>query len=186
MTALTALYEQGIKWVYENKKGKNVFAFLGSSISNLSEKERKEFLEYLTSHLKKGDMLLMGVDLKKDPEIMRMAYFQNRELADKFIWNMFVRINRELEGNFNLDNFFIYAYYDPYVGQIFHTVVSKCNQIVNVETRKLNWRNQKQFVHPDQRSGNEWNARLRNEIGEEFHRQKRLFCWSSVWEDMIS
>ena len=137
MTALTALYEQGIKWVYENKKGKNVFAFIGSSISSFSKKERNEFLEYLKNHLKKGDMVLMGVDLKKDPETIRMAYFGKRELGEKFIWNIFVRINRELEGNFKLENFFIYAYYDPYVGEVIGLVVSKCDQIVNIRDQKI-------------------------------------------------
>ena len=73
--------------------------------------------------MKKGEIVLLGLDLKKDSELMRMAYFQNRELADRFIWNIFVRINRELEGDFNSDNFFIYAYYDPYAGEILEVVI---------------------------------------------------------------
>ena len=52
----------------------------------------------------------------------------------------------------------------------FRWLLANVIKLSTSETRKLNWRNQKQFVHPDQRSGNEWNARLRNEIGEEFHR----------------
>ena len=35
-TLLTAIYEQGISWVVENKKGKNVFIFIGSSIGGMN------------------------------------------------------------------------------------------------------------------------------------------------------
>ena len=137
MTALTALFEQGIKWVDENKKGKNVFLCIGNSLGNLSGTQRREFLEYLKGHLKKGDMVLLGVDLKKDPELMRMAYFQNRELADRFIWNIFARINRELGGDFNPENFFTYSYYDPSVGEVLESVTSKHKQIVSIRGQKI-------------------------------------------------
>ena len=74
MTVLTALYEQGIKWVHENKEGRNVFVSIGNSMSNLTTGERKEFLQYLKNHMKKGDMLMWGLDYKKNPEIIRQAY----------------------------------------------------------------------------------------------------------------
>ena len=137
MTVLTALYEQGIKWVDENKKGKNVFLCIGNSLGNLSGAQRREFLEYLKGHLKKGDMVLLGVDLKKDPELIRKAYFDNRDHANRFIWNIFARINRELEGDFDPDNFFTYSYYDPSVGEVLESAISKQEQIVSIRGQKI-------------------------------------------------
>ena len=37
MTTLTSQFEEGIKWVEENKKEKNVFFFVGGTIGNATE-----------------------------------------------------------------------------------------------------------------------------------------------------
>ena len=65
--------------------------------------------------MKKGDMFLVGVDTKKDPEIIHNAYHDGK-LFSNFFMNSLARINRELEGTFNLDKFFSYCYYDPKIG----------------------------------------------------------------------
>ena len=44
--------------------------------------------------MKKGDMLLLGVDLKKDPWLIEKAYSSNIELSEAFTLNHLARINR--------------------------------------------------------------------------------------------
>ena len=47
MTALTSLYEEGIKWAHDNKQGRNVSVCIGSSISNLDKSEREKFFKFM-------------------------------------------------------------------------------------------------------------------------------------------
>lgn len=82
--------------------------------------------------MKKGDMLLLALDLKKDPETIRQAYSCPKELLNKFVWNNFARINKELEGNFEYENFDYCAYYDCYIGKILEVAISRCNHTVSI------------------------------------------------------
>ena len=93
MTALTSLYEEGIKWAHDNKQGRNVFVCIGSSISNLDKPDREKFFEFMKNNMKKGDMVLWGIDLKKDAETMRLAYFDHRDLAVKCTKHILSRVN---------------------------------------------------------------------------------------------
>ena len=68
--------------------------------------------------MKKGDMLLVGVDLKKDPRVIDKAYNCDIELNEAFVLNSLARINRELEGTFDLKSFFAYCHYNPMAGEI--------------------------------------------------------------------
>ena len=137
MTALTALYEEGIKWAHDNKQGRNVFACVGGSIGNFEKSEREKFFEFMKGHMKKGDMAMWAIDLKKDPETIRLAYFDHKDLAVKCTEHVLSRINGELHANFDLGNFFPYVYYDPYVGDILDTIVSKCDQTIRVRDREF-------------------------------------------------
>ena len=116
-TLLTASYEQGVEWVRANKKDRNFFTFIGNSISNFRDADKEQFFEKLKACLKKGDMLLIGVDLKKDPHLINKAYNSDIALSKAVTLNNLARINRELEGNFNLENFFTDSHYNPLAGQ---------------------------------------------------------------------
>ena len=51
--------------------------------------------------------------------------------------NSLARINRELEGTFNLDNFYAHCYYDPKIGEIIATAVSKKNQTIKIKGKEI-------------------------------------------------
>lgn len=74
MTILTADYEDGVKWILENKKGRNVFSILSSNLGNFTDEGIKEFMLWLKVYLRKGDMLIVGLDMKKDPFLIQQAY----------------------------------------------------------------------------------------------------------------
>jgi dimethylhistidine N-methyltransferase len=90
--------------------------FLGSNIGNVSKEDVNEFCRQLRNQLSAGDIVLIGIDLKKNPRQIRNAYDDNKGYTCEFNLNLLTRINRELDGNFNIPDFEHYATYDPFTG----------------------------------------------------------------------
>ena len=55
--------------------------------------------------LGRGATLIIGVDLVKDASILNAAYDDAAGVTAKFNLNLLTRINRELDGHFDLDSF---------------------------------------------------------------------------------
>lgn len=79
--------------------------FLGSSIGNLERNCIPEFLRRIRSQLHAGDYFLLGADLVKDIDSMMSAYDDATGVTAAFNLNLLARINRELDGNFDLRSF---------------------------------------------------------------------------------
>ncbi len=79
--------------------------FLGSTIGNFERPCAVEFLRDLRRSLNTGDALLVGADLVKDIDRMRLAYDDPTGVTAAFNLNLLGRVNRELGGNFNLRTF---------------------------------------------------------------------------------
>jgi dimethylhistidine N-methyltransferase len=107
-----------------------VIFFLGSNIGNFSRQEAGDFIRKLSEACRSGDMLLIGVDLKKDPRIILNAYNDSKGVTKAFNINLLNRINRELGGNFDLSAFDHYATYDPSIGAAKSYLVSEKAQDV--------------------------------------------------------
>lgn len=106
--------------------------FLGSNIGNFPKEEVNQFCRELRNQLSVGDMLLVGIDLKKNPRQIRAAYDDHNGHTREFNLNLLKRINRELEGNFNLEDFEHYASYDPISGACRSFLVSLKDQHVSI------------------------------------------------------
>ena len=61
--------------------------------------------------------MLIGVDLKKDPDILDAAYNDRDGVTAAFNLNLFERINRELDGDLDIDRFEHLAFYDEAEGR---------------------------------------------------------------------
>ncbi len=109
-----------------------VILFLGSNIGNFTEKERIDFLQQLSNITAPGDKLLLGADLKKPPEVIINAYDDPHGYTRDFNLNHLTRINRELDADFQTDNFVHHASYDPMSGAAKSYLVSKKPQKVNL------------------------------------------------------
>ena len=107
--------------------------FLGSNIGNIPKEEVTEFCRQLRSQLSIGDMILIGIDLKKNPKQIRVAYDDSKGYTREFNLNLLRRINRELKGNFIIENFEHYATYDPITGACRSFLVSLKDQQVIIE-----------------------------------------------------
>jgi L-histidine N-alpha-methyltransferase len=81
--------------------GRRLFAFLGSTIGNLSAEPRAQFLTALASVLKPGDSLLLGTDLVKDVGRLIRAYDDSAGVTAQFNRNVLTVVNRELDADFD-------------------------------------------------------------------------------------
>ncbi len=118
----------------ESIPGKNkLILFLGSNIGNFLKPVAEDFLTRLSTILAEGDMLLLGVDLTKDPAVIAKAYNDSKGITREFNLNLLSRINRELKGDFNLNNFEHYPFYNPVSGTARSFLISKTRQTVTID-----------------------------------------------------
>jgi len=94
-------------------------------------------LRALRNVLRKGDALLLGADLKKDPAILEAAYNDALGVTSAFNLNVLARINRELGGTFDLRSFKHRAFYNEAMGRIEIYIESLFNQRVRIEKLDL-------------------------------------------------
>ncbi|MBV8343626.1 MAG: L-histidine N(alpha)-methyltransferase [Candidatus Eremiobacteraeota bacterium] len=92
--------------------------FMGSNIGNYEPGEAKQLLALLGGALRAGDGLLLGADLKKDAATLELAYNDPTGVTAAFDRNLLARINRELDGAFELSNFTHVVRYDAARGAV--------------------------------------------------------------------
>lgn len=113
-----------------------VVLFLGSNIGNFRRDNVDVFMSELSKSLRPGDLFLLGVDKKKDPNRILAAYNDSRGVTAAFNFNSLRRINRELGGSFDLSKFKFYNTYDPHSGESRSFLISLVKQDVYVEAAK--------------------------------------------------
>jgi len=92
--------------------GSRIVAFLGGTIGNFPPGSRRRFLRRIGDMLGEGDHLLLGTDLVKDPAVIEAAYDDAAGVTAEFNLNVLRVLNRELDGDFDLDAFEHVAFYD--------------------------------------------------------------------------
>lgn len=107
-----------------------VILFLGSTIGNMSEPDR--FVASLAEKMHPGDKLLLGVDLKKDTDLILKAYNDEQGITSDFNLNLLQRINRELGGNFDISKFRHSPLYNEQAGQAESYIESTEDQDVTI------------------------------------------------------
>ena len=110
-----------------------VVYFPGSTIGNFDPIPAKHFLEHIAAVCGLGGALLIGVDLKKDPLVLHRAYNDSQGITAAFNLNLLERINRELDGDFRLEWFEHYAFYNPREGRVEMHLVSQREQVVHLD-----------------------------------------------------
>jgi uncharacterized SAM-dependent methyltransferase len=80
--------------------------------------EAREFLTGTRTLLGPGAAFIVGVDLKKDLDILLPAYNDSEGVTAAFNMNLLVRVNRELGGTFDIDAFAHEAVYNEREGRI--------------------------------------------------------------------
>lgn len=132
-----AVYFDAVERINEMSTNPKLILFLGSSIGNFSGDETVEFLKVLQSKLRKGDKVLVGFDMRKDPQIILNAYNDNQGVTKAFNLNLLTRMNRELGADFQVEAFSHYPFYDPESGLAKSYIVSKKKQTVSITKADL-------------------------------------------------
>jgi L-histidine N-alpha-methyltransferase len=132
ITGLNGEYFDMLKKAKSLSDKRKVVMFLGSNVGNMPVTEAIKFCKELRENLSSGDMLLIGIDLKKDPKTVLAAYNDKDGITKRFNLNLLERINRELNADFDVNQFDHYAMYDPETGACKSYLVSQAQQQVNI------------------------------------------------------
>jgi dimethylhistidine N-methyltransferase len=116
-----------------------VVFFPGSTIGNFRPSKARSFLDTLASVTDSDAGMLVGVDLKKDKEILEKAYNDEQGLTAAFNKNMLERLNRELDADFDVDRFHHRAFYNEGKGRIEMHLVSGCQQTVTIADQEIHF-----------------------------------------------
>lgn len=111
---------------------RKIVLFLGSNIGNMEKEEAFAFCQNLRNHLSLGDIVIIGFDLKKNPQTILDAYNDKAGITAAFNLNLLSRINRELDADFDKDKFKHYQTYDPIIGACRSYLVCSENLTVRI------------------------------------------------------
>jgi dimethylhistidine N-methyltransferase len=112
--------------------GRRLVYYPGSSIGNFSPDEAVVLLSRFRHLAGVDGQLLIGFDLKKDPQQLHRAYNDAAGVTAAFNLNLLQRINRELGADFAPARFRHYAFYNPVAGRIEMHLVSLAAQTVTL------------------------------------------------------
>jgi dimethylhistidine N-methyltransferase len=111
---------------------RTVVFFPGSTLGNFEQREAIALLRTMAIEMGRQGAALVGIDLKKDAAILEAAYNDAAGVTREFTLNLLTRINRELQADFNLDEFDHRARYNAQAGRIETHVVSRIDQVVAI------------------------------------------------------
>ena len=119
--------------------GKRVGFFPGSTIGNFEPEAAARFLANCAQILGAGGEMLIGVGLKKDTAILDAAYNDRSGATAAFNLNLFERINRELNGDLDLDLFEHYAFYSETNGRVEIYIRSLADQQATIAGQRFDF-----------------------------------------------
>jgi dimethylhistidine N-methyltransferase len=111
---------------------RRIVFFPGSSIGNLTDEEAIALLERITRLVGANGGLLIGVDLVKEVDVLEAAYNDRQRVTEAFNKNLLVRINRELDADFQVDRFEHLAFYNRDHNRIEMHLASRHEQLIRV------------------------------------------------------
>ena len=116
----------------ELPQSNRVMFFPGSSIGNFHPDNAVEYLAKLATLAGSHGKLLIGVDLKKDVDILQRAYDDSEGVTAQFNLNLLVRMNRELSADFDINTWQHVALYNEAQGRVEMHLRSLCPQVVTM------------------------------------------------------
>lgn len=125
-------YFEVLDQLSHSSSARNILLFLGSNIGNFTDDEAHDFLRRIRDDLHDQDLLLIGIDLKKDPEKILAAYNDHEGVTAAFNLNLLERINEELDADFDIGGFRHHASYDPVNGECKSALISLRDQEVQI------------------------------------------------------
>jgi dimethylhistidine N-methyltransferase len=106
--------------------------FPGSTIGNFTPAEAADFLRGVRHTLGPDGALILGVDRRKEPDVLLAAYDDPEGVTAEFNLNVLTRLNRELGAEFDLARFLHRAVWNDAEGRIEMHLESVDAQVVRV------------------------------------------------------
>ena len=131
---LQSEYFEGLQTAMERtpKDKRLLLLFLGGTVGNFDRPAVPEFLKRLRTTIREGDAFLLGTDLEKPASQLLAAYDDALGVTAAFNLNILARINRELEGNFDLSRFQHVARYNERERRIEMHLLARSDQKVRI------------------------------------------------------
>jgi dimethylhistidine N-methyltransferase len=115
----------------------HVAVFFGSTIGNLHPPEAAVLLRSMAQRAGPRGAILLGVDLRKDPGLLHLAYNDPEGVTAAFNRNVLVHLNRELGATFDPDGFSHSAYFNSTASRIEMHLVASRPQVVSIGERRF-------------------------------------------------
>ncbi len=94
-------------------EGNRLICFFGSTLGNLENDQAIDFVRHVKRSMKKGDALLLGLDMVKDTKVLEKAYNDQQGITAKFNMNSLQVVNQIAGTNFDPVNFQHKAFFNP-------------------------------------------------------------------------
>ena len=132
-------YTQGLSKKLNNldRNSRQVVFFPGSTISNFTPKEAKDFLTEVSFWLGKGGVLLVGVDTVKSESILNAAYNDAEGHTAAFNLNLLDRIRDQLSVDIEPDSFSHQAFFNQDKSRIEMHLVANREQVVRIAEKSI-------------------------------------------------
>jgi len=114
--------------------------FPGSTIGNLDPDTARRFLLQARHTLGATARFVIGVDLRKAPDLLIPAYDDAAGVTAAFNLNLLVRLNREAAADFNLETFTHRAVWNDVESRIEMHLVSQRDQTIHVAGHPIRFR----------------------------------------------
>jgi L-histidine N-alpha-methyltransferase len=163
-------YETHLERVPREEGG--LIAFLGGTVGNFRPGPRRSFLARIATLMYPGDRFLLGTDLVKDTEVLEAAYNDSAGITAEFNKNVLNVLNRELDADFDLDNFEHVAFFDPENEWIDIRLRSLAEQFIDL--RKLDMRTH--FARSEE---------MRTEISTKFTRERLEVSYADAGLELV-
>ncbi|MBB1379832.1 L-histidine N(alpha)-methyltransferase [Pseudoalteromonas sp. SR43-2] len=117
----------------------NLVYFPGSTLGNFAPVKAIEIMNNFHRLCGVNGYVLIGVDLVKERQVLLNAYNDKAGITAAFNKNLLQRINNELNGTFNIDNFSHESRFNEQHSRIEMHLVSNCNQSVIINDQQIDF-----------------------------------------------
>ncbi|KAA1155343.1 L-histidine N(alpha)-methyltransferase [Pseudoalteromonas sp. FUC4] len=118
----------------------NLVYFPGSTLGNFAPVKAIEIMNNFHRLCGVNGYVLIGVDLVKERQVLLDAYNDKAGVTAAFNKNLLQRINNELSGTFNLNNFSHESRFNEQHSRIEMHLVSNCNQSVIINDQQIEFK----------------------------------------------
>jgi L-histidine Nalpha-methyltransferase len=183
---LNGEYLEKMHQVSTFSSNRKIVLFMGANIGNMNIQQATQFCRQLHDQMQPGDLLLIGFDLKKHPRTILDAYNDRQGITRDFNLNLLRRINRELNADFELEQFEHYPVYEPGTGACKSYLISRIAQDVHIGDKTIAFReNEPIFMEISQKYSLEETELMAAQAGFEpvhtFFDTKKWFA-DTIWQ----